>query len=349
MKKISQIYSMLEDKESKEIYMNRLSMLITDNFDYMRDVIERYTPQLAALNNREIPKLLSSLPKEKPIMLYGAGNDAKANLHFFINDARFIGFCDKNENKQKNGFEGYPVISPSELLTKKNISIVISTHRGLVEIKNYLMENGICEEDIYEMTPYMFYMDEGQYFNPNFMTFEDEEVFIDAGSKDLGSIKELSRYCKKIRKAYAFEPDPDNFQDCMKKKLEYPSELIEVIPFGTWSEKTTLCFEATADGSSHVVEEGKAKINVIPIDEVIDGNIRITFIKMDVEGSELESLKGAKNTIKKDKPKLAVCIYHKPEDMITLPLYIKSLVPDYKLYLRHHSNGAGETVLYAMP
>lgn len=69
---------------------------------------------------------------------------------------------------------------------------------------------------------------------------------------------------------------------------------------------------------------------------------------MDVEGAELETLKGAKNIICRDKPKLAVCIYHKPEDMTDLPIYIKSLVPEYKLYVRHYSEEKYETILYAI-
>ena len=69
---------------------------------------------------------------------------------------------------------------------------------------------------------------------------------------------------------------------------------------------------------------------------------------MDVEGAELESLKGAKEVIKRDIPKLAICIYHKPEDVITLPLYIKELVPQYKFYLRSYSNADNEMVLYAV-
>ena len=70
---------------------------------------------------------------------------------------------------------------------------------------------------------------------------------------------------------------------------------------------------------------------------------------MDVEGAELESLKGAQKVIKRDKPKLAVCIYHKPEDILTLPLFIKKLVPEYKFYLRSYSNADNEMVLYAIP
>ena len=78
-----------------------------------------------------------------------------------------------------------------------------------------------------------------------------------------------------------------------------------------------------------------------------EGLERVDFIKMDIEGSELEALKGAKNTIKRHKPRLAICIYHKIEDFYTIPKYIKELVPEYKLYVKHHTDREWETVLYA--
>ena len=107
-------------------------------------------------------------------------------------------------------------------------------------------------------------------------------------------------------------------------------------------------FKAEKATCSCVSENGENHIDVVTIDETIDENDRVTFIKMDVEGAELESLKGAKHIICRDKPKLAICIYHKPEDMTEIPLYIKSLVPEYKIYVRHHCNSDGETVLYAV-
>ncbi|MFI3174418.1 MAG: FkbM family methyltransferase [Bacillota bacterium] len=70
---------------------------------------------------------------------------------------------------------------------------------------------------------------------------------------------------------------------------------------------------------------------------------------MDIEGAELVALQGGEQTIKKYKPKLAICIYHKPEDVIELFAYIKNLVPEYKFYIRHYSNTQTETVLYAIP
>lgn len=69
---------------------------------------------------------------------------------------------------------------------------------------------------------------------------------------------------------------------------------------------------------------------------------------MDIEGSELEALKGAQQTIKNFKPKLAICIYHKKEDLITIPQYILSLNKNYKLHLRNRQGVGEDTVIYAI-
>ena len=72
------------------------------------------------------------------------------------------------------------------------------------------------------------------------------------------------------------------------------------------------------------------------------------MIKMDIEGAELDALYGAKNTIRKYKPLLAICVYHKREDMLTIPQYIKSIVPEYRFFLRAYEKTATELVLYAV-
>ena len=72
------------------------------------------------------------------------------------------------------------------------------------------------------------------------------------------------------------------------------------------------------------------------------------MIKLDVEGAELKALQGAEKTILQCRPKLAVCIYHKPEDIVEIPAYLLSLHSDYKFYIRHYQMSANETVLYAI-
>ncbi len=190
--------------------------------------------------------------------------------------------------------------------------------------------------------------DRTQYFGPDFITYGKDEVFIDAGCCDLGSSLTLKKYHKSIKKIYAFEPDAACYKRCLEKKRRTNLYEAEIFPYATWSERTTLHFNATGGGSSNVCACGETAIPAVTIDDTVDLSDKVTFIKMDVEGAELESLKGAKKIIQRDRPKLAICIYHKPEDMTEIPLYIKGLVPEYKLYVRHHSNGSGETVLYAV-
>ena len=74
---------------------------------------------------------------------------------------------------------------------------------------------------------------------------------------------------------------------------------------------------------------------------------RVDYIKMDIEGSEIPALDGAKDIIKEYKPKLAICGYHKPDDYWTIPKKIKQLNSDYKLYFEHHYFKMGESVFYA--
>ena len=74
---------------------------------------------------------------------------------------------------------------------------------------------------------------------------------------------------------------------------------------------------------------------------------RVDFIKMDVEGAELMALRGGERTIRRDRPKLAISLYHRPEDFFTIPLWINSLELGYRFHLDHYSIHREETVLYA--
>lgn len=346
--KIRQVYQMLEDEQSKEIYLARLNYLMTVDFGYLETVIEKYVPQMVEPYNRAVSDLIHTLPKDGKIILYGAGADGRKHLKYFEYDKRLIGFCDKDIEKQKAGLNGYTVISPEQLLQMEDVSVVICTRKWEQEVKDFLKQSGFPENRIYEMPIREIKFDTEQYFNPDFITFEKEEVFVDAGCCNLGTSIRLTKYCSKLKKVYAFEPDPGNFEKCISRKSELADTEIELFPCGTWSESQTLHFRATADCGARICEDGEISVKVMSIDEAVAGKDKITFIKMDVEGSELESLKGAKNTIVKDRPKLAICIYHKPEDLVEIPMYIKELVPEYKLYVRHHSNTVYETVLYAV-
>ncbi len=152
-------------------------------------------------------------------------------------------------------------------------------------------------------------------------------------------------------KYIAFEPNEADYCELITKCSE---DKFIAIKCGVWKENGILKFySGEMSGiigveNNYVREDGDyVELEVKAIDQVNECK-DATFIKMDIEGSEMEALLGAENTIKKNKPKLAICIYHSDEDMLRIIEYIHSIVPEYDLYVRHHSMYSVETVLYAV-
>jgi len=103
-----------------------------------------------------------------------------------------------------------------------------------------------------------------------------------------------------------------------------------------------------------VIDPGARIANDLPtrtLDSMVsEGAIpRVDFIKMDIEGSELAALRGAEQCLRRFRPRLAISLYHRPEDFFTIPLWIGSLGCGYQLFLDHYSIHHEETVLYALP
>ncbi len=186
-----------------------------------------------------------------------------------------------------------------------------------------------------------------QYFDP-VINLNDKEVFIDCGAYT-GDTAEIfmNNVNNKYEHYFAFEPDPDNFKKASAFLSDKPNSTI--IPKGLWNCNTTLYFKEGYASCSSVTEEGEISVDVTSIDHYFSDKEQIpTIIKMDIEGSELEALRGAENTIRNHKPKLAICIYHKPEDLYEIPQFIKSCRDDYKFYVRHYTDTFSELVLYAV-
>lgn len=354
------VYNLLEDEESRDIYLDRLNFLISYKSEYMNRILSKYTSDFAPMNRVTFADILRTMPKGEDIILYGAGEFPRVSIDEWQWDKRIVGFCSNNQEKQKSGFLGYPVIAPEELWPRRDVNVLVSTTAAKDEILGLLAENGFPTERTYafqNVAP--FREDPEQYFPKDIIQLE-EEVFVDAGCYDLSTSLALRERCKKVKKVYAFEPDPANFALCQARKQETNYTQAQLFCAGTWSENTELSFWADETQSSCVIASASdggsgqpqmpesCKVPVVAIDRVVAEEDKVTFIKMDVEGAELESLKGAKETILRNKPKLAICIYHKPDDLIDIPLYINELVPEYKLYIRHHSNDGSETVLNAV-
>jgi len=195
--------------------------------------------------------------------------------------------------------------------------------------------------------------DEHHYFPKDIVSLSASEVFVDCGAYNGDSVNAFetalaSRGFHSPEKIYAFEPDDVNYDFlCASTQAKGYCECHKA---GVWREETTLYFESGKALSSKLSENVTTNsISLTTVDNVVADN-KVTFIKMDVEGAELPALEGAKNCIQRCRPLLAISVYHKPDDLIKIPDYIKSIMPAYRFYLRaHHPIHAFELVLYAIP
>ena len=185
-----------------------------------------------------------------------------------------------------------------------------------------------------------------QYFQKDICKLGEDTVFIDGGAYVGDTIEEFVKYTNgKFGKIYAWEPDQENLVSL--SKMAQKEKRIHIVRKGLWNKEETLCFSENATDKSKIDETGNSTIPVSAID-MEHKDEKISFIKMDIEGAEMNALSGAKNTILKNKPLLAICIYHSYEDYYRIPLWIKELVPEYHIYVRAHSDSPGEAVVYAV-
>lgn len=154
---------------------------------------------------------------------------------------------------------------------------------------------------------------------------------------------------------YGFDFIPSNLATCklnisLNKDFDKRITLIEQ-PLGETS-KQELYYDDNGPASFVSSEKiSENKVETISIDDFVKINNvkKVDFIKMDIEGAELGTLKGAYNTIISHKPKLAISIYHSIDDFVNIPTYISELPIQYNLYIKHATINSEETVLLAYP
>ena len=373
--KIRWVYSQLEDDESRFIFEKRNQFYLTNDYRYIGEIVDKYVPEFSDCKwSPEILRKLFLTIKEKGmnVIIFGAGYHGRRLLQLsYGGGVKVDYFCDSSSEKWNTKVDGVPVIALDELIEQKLINnhvIIISPMLRNVyeEIFDLLIEHGIPECNIYKYADYYFIkaLSEKQYFD-KVITLGEDEVFVDGGSYDFSNseifINNVAKLGMKYKKIYAFEPDMGNVKRCKEKINNLAVDKIELLPYGLGSVNEYQEFFSLGNASSYsskfqkLSESGvplkglgtvPKKVKVISLDSYIYE--KVTFIKMDIEGVELEALKGAKNILLNDRPKLAICIYHKKEDLWEIPYYIKTLVPEYKLYIRHYGNYLYETVLYAI-
>lgn len=183
----------------------------------------------------------------------------------------------------------------------------------------------------------------------------ESETVIDAGGCYGDTALYFAHKAGDAGRVFSFEFMPDNLK-VFRRNLELNPELakhIEIVPNPLWSASGQKLYVEGIGPGAHItptpVAPGASQIETLKIDDLVqrENVAMVGFIKMDIEGAELEALKGAESTIRRDRPKLAISVYHKLQDFWEIPKWIEELGVGYRFYLRHFTIHAEETVLFA--
>jgi FkbM family methyltransferase len=194
--------------------------------------------------------------------------------------------------------------------------------------------------------------DRMQYFQPGIADWLEGTAhrFVDCGAFNGDTFESMNGAGINIEASAHFEPDLDNFSALTqtlrahRRAIRYPTF---VWPCGVGDTTTCVPFES-GRGEGSRVGCGSAVTTVVALDDVL-ASWKPTFIKMDIEGSERVALDGAAQILADSRPNLAICLYHRPDHLWSIPLHLRATLPGYEFYLRIHAYNAFETVLYARP
>lgn len=223
----------------------------------------------------------------------------------------------------------YEILSDEQ--SKKVFDAIVNRVLGSGENPN-IMAN-VCEKN--------------QYFPADIVNLSDHESFVDIGAFNGDTVKDFIEQTQtKFDAIFSFEIDKINFNLLKDNVKHMPTHnKIKIFNKGIWESECDITYNI--GNSQSTIGEGEGKGHVAPLDDILR-NEKVTYIKMDIEGAEPQALRGSRNIIQTQKPRLAICLYHEFKHLWEIPLYLKELVPEYNIYLRHHTNLEYETVCYAL-
>jgi FkbM family methyltransferase len=356
------IHNSLADDLSKRVFTKRLAYSMVDSIENIRELARFQVSQF-------IDDVNGFIERGYNLCIYGVGdtdsywhpgrltltlfNDHLAKLAVIDNHAEQLGTISYYHPRGEWGFASVKVNSPEQIRAlDPNTLVIIAANNPISQrkiAKNLLYSDIPLSRVI--LFPTSYYACPNDYFCHAFWKFGTNEVFVDCGCFDGNTSKMFIEAIEcqtdaSILKIFAYEPDKKNFIACKQNMADIP--FFSVVNAALWNKNDTLPFFAFGNVGSQIGSAGDTMINTIMLDDELAGQ-KITFIKLDVEGAELNVLKGAEKLIRNQRPKLAISVYHLAEDILTIPEFIINLNLNYKLYLRHQTAIYFDTILYAVP
>ena len=202
-----------------------------------------------------------------------------------------------------------------------------------------------------------------QYLPPHEVAWRDDEWIVDGGAYDGDTLRSwVAWHDTRFAHWLAIEPDPANASAFTRAAAELPvdaQQRIELKPVALGAAPGTLQLAATGTASTTTRISGPSAVRSLPAADTVEvpvqpldalvGDAPVSFIKLDIEGAELEALEGMRGVVQRRAPVLAICAYHRQDHLWRVPLAIHALREDYVLHLRSHNEEGWDLVCYAVP
>ncbi len=228
-----------------------------------------------------------------------------------------------------------PVIADGEVFNaeyaKKHKSELEYAYSLLADSQSKKVFENIVKYKLTGKLDYLFDAETDKSEAYGLLGLKSAESYMDLGAYNGDTVKEFLNIVHTYRKIIAVEPDKKNF----KKLTNTAGKLANTALYNAAvSDRDGKIEFAMRSGRNSVIGNGTV-IDAYTVDTIASSD-NITYIKMDIEGEEINAVHGAQKTLKRCKPKLNIAAYHKNADIFAIPILLKSIVPDYKIYLRHH-------------
>jgi FkbM family methyltransferase len=184
-----------------------------------------------------------------------------------------------------------------------------------------------------------------QYFPRELSGWKQPLNLVDCGAYIGDTLRHVINIGLDIKSYIAFEPDIENYKILSDYIGQQNKTNYQIWRLGVYSRTKKIGFTSKGTEASKISKTNRNQISVIRLDDML-GGLFPNYIKMDIEGAEIQALKGAKYTITRCRPGLAICIYHHPMHLWQIPLMIQEWNLNYKFYLRSHAYNEFDTVMY---
>ncbi|HEY4639771.1 MAG TPA: FkbM family methyltransferase [Thermoanaerobaculia bacterium] len=276
--------------------------------------------------------------------------DARARLRG-ITRARVVSFLDVAWTHPEAFLPYYQFELPQDVLRKRDrIALAASRFADEESRRQFAAQLRFRLHLDYDALPENSHDD---YFPDLLPVLDDDCVFVDCGAFDGDSVRKfLDVQHGRFGAVYAFEPDRHNCERLRASVTEMEGETarrIHVYCAAVGDARGKLRFNMTGNMSASLSSGGGVEVDVMRVDDVVPVTAAQTYVKYDVEGGEWEALRGTQRLLDSGPALLAVSIYHRPDDLWELPLYLDSLNVGYDLYLRTQGEDGMDVICYAIP